>query len=364
MTVPMLNEQLAQVVRRWVYRIRKPAAPPAARRRPTLRLEEYEARLVPASLPAVTVDTGSIGSVASGVSPSAAYNPANPDQAFMATSDGTNVFYYSSINGGQAWTLVFDTVQRSGGANAPIWSDLRGGRMIDPAIDPQGRFEQNRVYTVHNSPTVGIARDGTVYVTSRQANGPADDANSGAIVVHKFQFPVTGGDAELLDLDDAVIPEFGGDNSANLLYRWLGQDPAFHPTVGVDNSIPSVTDPTTIPNTKQSTTFVDPITGAPKAVYFAWNTNASTPSADAEGFTPNIIVASISTDGAESFSNPLPVTGGGGFSSPYFQGFIGDQAVGATAPKIVISGAGADRQGFFTGSAPGRLTFLWNGVNS
>jgi subtilisin-like proprotein convertase family protein len=82
--------------------------------------------------------------------------------------------------------------------------------------------------------------------------------------------------------------------SGEVLYRWLNQDAAYNPVVGIDTNVPTFTDPVT------GTTITDSMTtsGIPKAIYVAWNTNFAQ---TASGTTSRISVVA-SADGGDTFT--------------------------------------------------------------
>ncbi|MBX9584678.1 MAG: FG-GAP-like repeat-containing protein, partial [Gemmataceae bacterium] len=366
----MSNPAFAQFLRRWARAGRRPqAARPA---RPVkLRVEEVEARVVPASLPTPEVrgtqqiTSGVTGGVSFGQA-SVAADPNNPDNQVFVANNGTYLIAYASTDGGESWEAFFDNGQSfdplPGSPDPGDRGAIRVFRLQDPGIDPRdpNTNRTRRAYTNTTGASVAFDRTGRVYVTAAEHNAAR---TSGAIVLYAFDF--NAGTPSLVDLDPGDLndgafddPRFdptggGFTNSAAVLYRWLGADAALNPTVAVNNNPASYTDPET------GRTVTDTLAG--KGVFVAWNTVA-TLGVDADApfarvTNPYAIQAVGSSDRGENFSTPVLVSDGD-FIGPYYDGpfvaFTGD-----VLPQIsfVPANPSADRN-----VSGGAITFTWQTV--
>lgn len=305
----MVKQQISRIFRRWALNV-------GARKRsgiipvpqPTLRLEEVEQRIAPAVLPPLTVTTAA-ESILGGYAPQATYNPAQPNKAVMVVDTGASITAYFSNDFGNNWGAFFTP-------------SILGS---DPLIPTN--LGLNRQFTNISSPSITIGRDGIGYIAYTEHNAAK---TSGRVLVSRFDFS-----------DDAP----GSISGPTEVYRWIGQDPALNTAIGVDNSLPTFTDPDT--GTVQSTTMVN-ADGTPRAVYVAWNTDATNPSGASQGsfnsgFTRTAIKAAVSTDLGETFTPQLAVNDG------VYSG------AGAAAPRIFFTPNSADRGG----QGSGQLVFAW-----
>ena len=320
----MSRTRLSDVVRRWVYRIRRPMKP-ARRNYRQFGLLEYEQRIAPAVLPGVSVfESGFLTGFAEDADPTgtpyAEYNASSamdPNNSMNIVQAGTMVFEdgHSNIllattsNGGMSWT---GTV-----VNTPVGQLNANGYS----------FPVDLTYTW--TPSVGFGRDGRVYVAYTHTNATQ---TAGRLIVTSFNFTNPAAQTH------------------KVVYQWMDRDPAFNPVVGVNNNLPTYTDPQT------GTTWRDPLNNRtlspgvpPTPVYVAWNGNGTaTTNRDnlgpADVFDPNAIFVSSTFDRGTSFSSPLTVNSGGYFPGPAVSGGAG--------PQILFTPLGSD--------GVGRLVFLWN----
>ncbi|MGL4423246.1 MAG: hypothetical protein ACRCZF_21470, partial [Gemmataceae bacterium] len=260
----MLNEPFAQLVRQWVYRVRKPRPQKVTITRPTgLRLETVEDRLAPAVLPAATTfntqllapDTSIAFEQQRGVV--AAIDPIDPRRMAFVTTSSVGVTGQVSFDGGFTFETFYTTDKFS--ALDP--------RTAKREIDPNNKLP----YTNSSAPSLTIGRDGSIYLI--QAQHDAAKAN-GAIVANKF----------VLNAGSYTR------TSTTNVYQWYGGvDPAFNPTIAIDTNLPSIIDPEGKAAPRTSA-FSDTV------VVAAWNTKALQAS-NATTWNPSPIMASISGDG-------------------------------------------------------------------
>src|SRR4051794_22968224 len=127
----MTHDRFAQLVRRWVYRVGRPARrEPLATARNFVRLamDECEGRIAPAALPAPTVAESRVITDAVVTNPAgtpntfvngqvnrdavrfgtqAAIHPADPNRMVVASSRADGVVLQYSADGGVNWTTLF-----------------------------------------------------------------------------------------------------------------------------------------------------------------------------------------------------------------------------------------------------------------
>ena len=206
-----------------------------------LSIENLEDRTVPAIvIPDVAdaqgpVRVGAASTITgNGFDPQTVLNPTDPNQVVTvftrAAGAGTALGFQVSTDRGQSWAAQFPTVN--------VLSDpLTANFGFDPFI-------------ALDSPSAAYDRNGNLYVAYIQRNA----ANtSGALVLDKFTVDAFGNVAHV--------------GNQQVLYRWANQDPIFNPVVGVNNLLPSFTDPVTGQVSTNS--------GAGRGVYVAWNTSAT-----------------------------------------------------------------------------------------
>lgn len=217
-----------------------------------------------------------------------------------------------STNGGSTWT-------RFGGF---------GGLVADPNTS-------NPVvpYTRITDGSVGFDRNSQVYILTSQHN---DAGSSGALMLSKFDF--TGA---------APVPVF----TNRIVHQWITGtttgDGVFSPTMTVDDTVGSFTDPTT--GRVQANTF----TGN---VYIAWttddinaaNTNIYNP------FNPNRIALIASSDGGQTFSGETIVSDSSNFAQPDLN--LGSQR--NAHPRLAISQGGISATG--QPIAGGQVSVVWD----
>jgi subtilisin-like proprotein convertase family protein len=215
-------------------------------------LEELEARNLPqATLPPVTVynqaASGAAGNVSnfpglplalvnnentfmgttqsplSGLSPSVAVDPINPQKVVAVASTGTNAgpnvgrngyVVLASADGGYSWTVVAPGVATT------------AGNLIDPQIATAG----NNRYAQNTDATVTFDRSEQFYIVMDEHNAAY---TSGALVLEKFDFS----GASPTTITPVVVD--------NVLYKWDNTDAAYNPTIAIDNNLATYTDPQT-----------------------------------------------------------------------------------------------------------------------
>lgn len=291
---------------RWLSdSVNKPSHVPARLRK--LGVEFLEDRTVPSiTIPDVADITGPVQVVGSSLTdpnvpnavvnadsynPQTVLNPVNPNQIVTVFTqvlfgpggipNGTALGITTSNDRGQTW--VTQTV-----GNATVTDPLTGTGFIG--------------FTDVDSPSVAFDRAGNLYVAYIQRNL----ANtSGVLVLDKFSTAVSF-------LADPVNGRLGitNLNAQRVLYRYTQQDPIFNPVVGVNNLLPTFTDPG---SGQVNTNFA-----AGRGVYVAWNTAATqtgfTGGSDGtlnRTITPSVIQMVVSDDGGASFSTPQFVSDNG-----------------------------------------------------
>ena len=327
----MSSERFSRLLRSWVYRVRPTNA--TSKRTsllPRLRVQEFEERVVPAVLPLPTqtqsaaavsllgIDVG--GDI---IGPVVVASPINPlNQVLVATvvqtTGQTGVIGFASSNGGLSWNEFLDNTSR-------IF------RRNDNSIDPTGLTSDLQRFTNAYNPSVAFDRDGSVYVSHLQTNLAK---TSGELVFNSFTF---GG---------------GALNPAASLYKWIGQDPAFNPTVVVDNNAPVVTDPVT------GGTRSDPSSG--KGVYVTWNTDTTLEDQTANPLqNRNAVLIAGSADRGANFSNPVIVTG-------YTKSLLLNTLTSGLSPVAAFAPATSANPGKLTVASTGsaEITVLGNKVNT
>ena len=322
----MPRRTVSQLYRTWAFGPEAFARPRAAR----LELTLCEDRLAPAALPSPTLlspaaPAGAFVSVRPTaandnttidyVNPQVVANPADPlTQVMVATQvvnyKGVNTLTavtQSTNNGGRNWTPV-----------AALPSGFRDPTLVFDAVNPN--------LSDSSSASVSVGRDGTAYFVYLAHNAAK---TSGAVLFAK----AAAGSAP---------------TAAVKIYQWVGTDPALNPTVAVDTNTGSFTDPVT------GNTYIDPLvtaaSGQSRAVYIAWNGNATTTPLDIgnatdapKRYNPNPILAAVSIDDGTTWTNPTPVSDGA-----YLPG---STAKRGTTPQIAFAPG--------TSGAPGSVAIVW-----
>jgi len=167
--------------------------------------------------------------------------------------------------------------------------------ITDPALVPPDGFFP---FTVIEAPSVAFDRNHHFYVVSAQHNQPGVGVSggqthvSGAIVMQRFDFsgatPIKdmtlgAGNGNLPNPYTNFFLPSGTFNSAlsdsyspgsAVIYRWFDQDPAMNPVVGIDDNVPSFTDPSTGQVQTDTLATMVPIPATP--VTFSFSTSAFT----------------------------------------------------------------------------------------
>ncbi len=291
-----------------------------------LGLETFEDRVVPATIPTPTVDS-SLAALPR-VDPvqgdsSTPIDFINPQVVADPTDPLRQVLVATAVNPGSVLAGVY-SYTTNGGAS---WSDAE---VFQSRRDPMlpANTNPNANYTHTSSPAVAFGRDGTIYFVYLAHNAAK---TSGALLFTRVAF-------------NGIVPV-----TPTVLYQWTGADPALNPTIGVDNNLPTYTDPVT------GAVFTDTLTTRTvgrQSVYVAWNGNAANAadvitSGGVLFFNPNPIMAAVSADNGDTWSNPTPVTDGGYLGSAL--NLPADQR--AAAPQVAFSPGNS--------GAPGSLVFAW-----
>ena len=291
----MYPQHVNQLFRRWIDRANRRPLP--ARRQATLKVETFEDRVVPATLPAPFVTDTSV--VTGGfLNPEAVYDPTDPSRVVLVSTNGAYVQAQLSTDGGRTFSTFYSDINST---NPNDDTNAFVNRVIDPGIDTTNTL-RNRVFTNTSSPSVTYSRDGFIYLVYSQHTANKD---RGVIVVHKFDarsgFPIEQ------NINTGPRAGLYGPTLGNVVYQWDGDDdPGYNPTIEIDNNLPTYTDPIT--GITRTNTMVG------KAVYVAFNVDsqAGTTSSPAG----SRIFLSGSSDGGLNFTNPLPVSSAGGAVDP------------------------------------------------
>lgn len=336
--------------RPWSKKERRSSPKIKARSRVRLTLENLEERLSPAVLPPAIVHSQQ--SVDNGYNPVVVADPVDPNKLVMVYSDTSQV---ANCN-----TLVYSMYSTNGGAN---WVPFGNATSISNTgqtfsyMEPRVDFDQYpwgpvKWFSDHTDATAAFGRDEFVYISY---SAHTADYLSGELVVAKFDF--RGGKPEVVDLDAGTsFPNYL--YNGKQIYHWNHQDPAFNPVIALDNNSPEYTDPET--GAKQIDPMVNqgldiPDHGSSKAIYVAWNTNATGYTGVRGGvysttgintFNPNEILVVASGDGAQNFTSPQIVT-----DNAYW-------GTGGTSPQIAFTQPSADGQ-----VKGGQLIFFYNNGN-
>ena len=258
-------------------------------RTPRIRVEQLEAREVPATLPTPQIDEFSKRNLGNGFAPMTIIDPTN-DQHIVTVNAAfdTNVPPHravagrSSIDGGRSWRQF------------SIGTEV----VIDP--------KTNTPFLNRGAPTVAFDRFNNFFVAFTRHN---DFLTSGRVVVDKFNF--SGGS-----------PSFVNET---IVYQWMDADAAYTPYVAIDTNLATFSD---VDSGGVTRTQTDPhvstqTSAATTAVYVAFATAADT------NPTASAIKLVGSGDGGNDWSAPLLVSNEGGLTT-YGGG-------GAAAPKILFT---------------------------
>ena len=339
----MISRQIDQLFRRWAKH------GGGSRRTPVkLGLDAFEDRVVPAVLPSpLVVDTRVVGAGLADVE--AVFDPVNADIVVMTgvTTNGQDVQALISTDGGQSFTKFFDN---DDDLNINYYQ-----KVVDPGID-SATNRDNRGFTNSSSPSVTFARDGSIYLVHSEHTANKD---RGVIVVHKFDASNTRINRQALptqvDINTGLRAGIyrgitntpggpsgsgtpGNGTLGNVIYQWDGDDnPAYNPTIAIDNNLEEFDDPTNGPGIDRTDTMVG------KAVYVAYNISTDAKSLPGSPYRRDVIFIQGSSDGGFNFSNPLFVNDAGHFSN-------GPSSIG---PDIEFSPTGELTVGW--GSTNGRV---------
>jgi subtilisin-like proprotein convertase family protein len=205
-------------------------------------------------------------------------------------------------------------------------------------------------YQSSQDASVGIDRNDNVYIVSRELSGVG---SGGEIVLQRFDF---SGSTPTLS---APLLNAENQGTQQVLYQWTKTgDQALSPMLAVDNNVASFTEKDSNGNTFDQTDpyGADPTTGRPGNVYVAWATQDVLPkNAKDTQFNTNLIRMIASSDGANTFTSPVPVSGTVSNAS----GAYNRPGVRAAEPRLVVSQGSPDR-----GVAPGQVTVVWDGFDN
>jgi subtilisin-like proprotein convertase family protein len=277
------------------------------------RLEGLEDRTLLSTLPLPQV--GAQQQLAGdAINPVVAIDPVNPNKvvAVYNSSGGGTVGGVFSYDGGHTWGTFL--------APSPF------NNLFDPTL-------QNTRFTQATNPSIAFDRGENLYLVMTQHNSTF---TSNALVLDKFNF--SGPSPTILISGEEL--------------QHSTHDPFLNPVVAIDSNVTAFTDPNTGFNQ------FDPTTG--QTVWVSWNTNNATPSQvagsplDVNGFLfgtfdPNIIKVMASSDGGNTFTNPVVVSQTHGSTDPNY----GSQR--DANPQIAFA------QGTSDGSIRGgQMSFLWD----
>jgi subtilisin-like proprotein convertase family protein len=235
-----------------------------------------------------------------------------------------------SVNGGQTWNSI-NGLEVSQGCPGPAL--LCNPNTTNPTV----------AYPESTDGSVAIDRNGNVYILTSQHT---TDFASGALVLQKFNF-------------NGSTPSRVATNE--VIYQWVG-DPAFNPTIVVDDTLGTFTDP------ESGVTVTNPWAGN---VYVAWNTQ-NAQQANLNNPNPNVILLAVSSDGGSSFGPANPVNDGSFcFYNPVAApvppqtvqnpncGINNTDGEFDTMPRLVVSQGTADGR-----VAPGQINIVWDDFGS
>jgi subtilisin-like proprotein convertase family protein len=306
-----------------------------------IAVEELEVRTLLSVLPSPVIDGQTTGVNAlkiTGLSPQVVVDPINPQKVVAVASTGGNGYtVLASADGGFSW-------KKSSFANVP-----------DPNNPPN--FPP---YAQNTDAAVTMDRNDNVYIVMREHDATN---TSGALVFEKFTIST--------DPTSVTTPVLTQPIKNKILYRWIGPQAIYNPTIAFDNNLPSYTDP--------QTGQVQTDTMAGKAIYVAWNTAYSqAPSIDnrypnplqldvngikttgggAYPYDPNTIKLIASADGGLSFSKQEFANDLGLFLSMTSPSTPDpNYGIPASSPKIVFT------QGTAGGQVPGgEMAIIWNNI--
>ncbi|MGL6075385.1 MAG: proprotein convertase P-domain-containing protein [Fimbriiglobus sp.] len=345
----MSKQPIRDLLTRWAFRMRRQRITPKASWitiQP--RLLNLEDRLAPAALIAPTASAPTV----------VIQNPTTDFSATSVASDPLDptrqVTVAQSLRNDGVQDIVASFTTNAGATWIPMAN-------FNPKLVDHSAPNANTRFAHSSQPAVTFGRDGTLYVIYLQHTA---DRSAGVVVVQSYVFgPTSPGVRALLPDIGTASPEFanGGSATQQVLYRWSnGQEPASTPTIALDNSIGLYSEgPFSVVNT-----MVNPLTGRPKAVYAAWSTFGTAPTANDRSFfnrfNPTAIWTSVTTDAGSNFSSPIPVNGTGlsftnskimlGPSTGYYSDVV-NGGQGGAQPFVSFSSA--------TSSAPGRVVIGW-----
>jgi subtilisin-like proprotein convertase family protein len=243
-------------------------------------------------------------------SPSVAIDPLNP-QKMVATytinapnANGVQQVFAAvaySNNGGLSWSPM----NAPGNTTTPL--DNVFAANVDPTSPADAGTTINAQPFVRTiASNVAFDRNHRFYFAITEQDAAV--ATSGFVVVEGFDF--TSGIPQKLTL--------GSDprSTGNIVYSWVGDDPASNVTVAVDNNVPSFVDNATVAG--QPSTQTDPFVQVDPAnpqhliapIYVAWNTTYTAPTGATGTFNPNVIQVVASADGGLNFTTPVTVNNG------------------------------------------------------
>jgi subtilisin-like proprotein convertase family protein len=313
----MPSKELSTLFRSWAHRVRRPLKRTPFKKTVPLRLQACEDRIAPAVLPQpfITQTPSQVtftNTTATNPAPElfhsvqVAVSPVDPLRQVAFGISGNGMVGIASVNGGQTWTEFYDTANTTNGF---------ASRLRDFTVEEKnGPNEGTRLDAV--TPSVAIDRNGLVYVAHVQrASGAAvtgAGVGAGVIVSDTYSFATGTTPAAILGAQDVVV------------YRWgANDDAAFNPFVAVNNNI----------------TWTDPVSGltrsdasASKAVYIAFNTNATDTQENGDDFNPNVVFVAASTDQGATYSGPIRASEGYGVAA------TSDNGLKAAGPQIAFGG--------------------------
>ncbi|WP_020470791.1 proprotein convertase P-domain-containing protein [Zavarzinella formosa] len=313
----------------------------------SLILETLENREVPATLIGPVIDyttTTSVGTTgiaitgftATGtIAPTIVADPTNPNQLFgavqyMDNSGNSRIGFIYSGNAGQTWTSNSGPIQNGNDENA---------------ASPSGGFIP---FSNVSNPAVAYDNFHNVYLTYVEHNV---GSTAGRLVLRKYSFVGTPIEQNINNPDGTIhgsstVQAQGTSGNEKTLYKWLGTDAVFNPTVAIDtnlasftdNSADAIADKPNVADRTQTDPFAATQTTADKVkVFVAWNTFDVVPSGNDATFVRSKIRMTVSQDGGKNFGPQVLVNNQDNRTNLITGGNYQGNGEEYTAPKIVFT---------------------------
>ena len=305
------------------------------------RMDTLERRELLTTIPATTFQSSTIPISAvsndgSASAPSIAVDPNNPEKlaAVWTQSGGPDlpngvsqiVKFATSNNGGQSWVI----------------QGTPGGFSFPASYNPT-TTNPTVLYTNYNNASVQFDRSDNIYILYEGdlTTSLTTPSTTGVLLLSKYNFS-TGSPTTS-----------NGEGFVNKpIYTWVpASDPAISPTLAVDSSVPTFSDPDPPSGTESQD---DPYSGN---VYIAWQSEDIAPAYNPSDYDPNRILMVGSSNGGTSFSGIQVLNNNGNYGTNR-----------PVTPSIVVSqGAVARPAGTNSptdpgspGVNPGQITAVWD----